>query len=145
MCWTCSSAVAATCDALSITSLVARKLLGASFSLVRMCAGKPLLQTLTLKSVHYAIYLVLFSHLDIARRTILLSVKTCKCKTSVSTCMSRMGNFLCSRFSRDPLLRYSCVSSLLVEWKFPCEKCAQKAISKYEIFAFGENSSDPVA
>ena len=42
MCW-CSSVVAATCDALSITSLVARKLLGASFSLVRKCAGKPLL------------------------------------------------------------------------------------------------------
>jgi len=40
----CSSAVAATCDALSITSLVARKLLGASFSLVRKCVGKPLLQ-----------------------------------------------------------------------------------------------------
>jgi len=40
----CSSAVAATCDALSTTSLVARKLLGASFSLVRKCAGKPLLQ-----------------------------------------------------------------------------------------------------
>ena len=40
----CSSAVAATCDALSITSLVARKLQGASFSLVRKCAGKPLLQ-----------------------------------------------------------------------------------------------------
>jgi len=39
-----SCAVAATCDALSITSLVARKLLGASFSLVRNCAGKPLLQ-----------------------------------------------------------------------------------------------------
>jgi len=39
----CSSAVAAICDALSITSLVARKLLGASFSLVRKCAGKPLL------------------------------------------------------------------------------------------------------
>jgi len=39
----CSSAVAATCDALSITSLVARKLLGASFTLVRKCAGKPLL------------------------------------------------------------------------------------------------------
>jgi len=36
--------VAATCDALSITSLVARKLLGTSFSLVRKCAGKPLLQ-----------------------------------------------------------------------------------------------------
>jgi len=33
--------VAATCDALSITSLVARKLLGTSFSLVRKCAGKP--------------------------------------------------------------------------------------------------------
>ena len=40
----CSSAVAATCDMLSTTSLVARKLLGASFSLVRKCAGKPLLQ-----------------------------------------------------------------------------------------------------
>ena len=40
----CSSAVAATCDALSITSIVARKLLGASFSLVRKCAGKPFLQ-----------------------------------------------------------------------------------------------------
>jgi len=39
----CSSGVAATCDALSITSLVARKLLGAPFSLVRKCAGKPLL------------------------------------------------------------------------------------------------------
>ena len=38
------SATAATCDALSITPLVARKLLGASFSLVRKCAGKPLLQ-----------------------------------------------------------------------------------------------------
>ena len=36
--------MAATCDALSITSLVARKLLGASFSLVRKGAGKPLLQ-----------------------------------------------------------------------------------------------------
>jgi len=36
--------VAATCDALSITSLVARKLLGASFSLVRKRAGNPLLQ-----------------------------------------------------------------------------------------------------
>ena len=36
--------MAATCDALSITSLVARKLLGTSFSLVRKCAGKPLLQ-----------------------------------------------------------------------------------------------------
>jgi len=35
--------VAATCDALSITSLVARKLLGASFSLVRKRAGKLLL------------------------------------------------------------------------------------------------------
>jgi len=41
----CSSAVAATCDPLSITSLVARKLLGASFILVRMCAGKPLLHS----------------------------------------------------------------------------------------------------
>jgi len=40
----CSSAVAATCDALSITPLVARKLQGTSFSLVRKCAGKPLLQ-----------------------------------------------------------------------------------------------------
>jgi len=39
----CSSAVAATCDALSIISLVARKLPGASFSLVRKGAGKPLL------------------------------------------------------------------------------------------------------
>ena len=39
----CSSAVAATCDALSITSLVARKLMGTSFSLVRKCAGTPLL------------------------------------------------------------------------------------------------------
>jgi len=37
------AAMAATCDALSITSLVARKLLGASFSLVRKCAGKTLL------------------------------------------------------------------------------------------------------
>jgi len=37
------SALAATCDALSITSLVAQKLLGASFSLARKCAGKPLL------------------------------------------------------------------------------------------------------
>jgi len=49
----CSSAVAATCDALSITSLVARKLLGAPFSLVRKCAGKPLLQILCpLRSQH---------------------------------------------------------------------------------------------
>jgi len=40
----CSTAVAATCDTLSITSLVARKLLGTSFSLVRKCAGKQLLQ-----------------------------------------------------------------------------------------------------
>jgi len=39
----CSSAVAATCDALRVTTLVARKLRGASFSLVRKCAGKPLL------------------------------------------------------------------------------------------------------
>ena len=39
----CSSAVAATCDALCITSLVARKVLAVSFSLVRKCAGKPLL------------------------------------------------------------------------------------------------------
>jgi len=38
--------VAATCDALSITSLVARKLQEASFSLVRKGAGKPLLQLL---------------------------------------------------------------------------------------------------
>jgi len=36
--------VAATCDVLSITSLVARKLLGAPFSLVRKYAGTPLLQ-----------------------------------------------------------------------------------------------------
>jgi len=43
MCAFCSSAVAATCDALSITSLVARKLLGVTFSLVRKGAGKPLL------------------------------------------------------------------------------------------------------
>jgi len=42
----CSSAVAATCDALSITSLVARKLLEASFRLVRKGAGKPLLHLL---------------------------------------------------------------------------------------------------
>jgi len=40
----CISAVAATCDALSITFLVAGKLMGAPFSLVRKCAGKPLLQ-----------------------------------------------------------------------------------------------------
>ena len=36
--------MAATCDVLSITSLVARKLLGAPFSLVRKYAGTPLLQ-----------------------------------------------------------------------------------------------------
>jgi len=42
----CSSTVAATFGELSITSAVARKLLGASFSLVRKCAGKPLLYKL---------------------------------------------------------------------------------------------------
>ena len=38
----CSSAVAATCGALSMTSPVAQKLLGAPFGLVLECAGKPL-------------------------------------------------------------------------------------------------------
>ena len=48
----CSSAVAAACNALSTTSLVARKLLGASFSLVRKCTGKPLLQWLRCGARH---------------------------------------------------------------------------------------------
>ena len=43
--------MAATCDALSITSLVARKLLGASFSLVLKGAGKSLLQGYLLESM----------------------------------------------------------------------------------------------
>ena len=36
--------MAATCDALSITSLVARKLLGASFSLVRRQAASSMVE-----------------------------------------------------------------------------------------------------
>ena len=49
--------MAATCDALSITSLVARKLLGVSFSLVRKGAGKPLLHSVcSVEGVHVTMH-----------------------------------------------------------------------------------------